>query len=142
MRHPGHPSRQIDMVPIVPIDCRIGRPPAPAHFSDRQRLVWERLTAARRPNWFSGSEHVLADYVTQAIICEDLQRQLCKTRVGTGDRFMKLVRLHRQSAQLAAHLAVKLRLTPSSKTDKHLSNDGERPPDMGYPQATAREPDC
>jgi hypothetical protein len=29
MRHPGHPSRQIGMVPIVPVDCRIGLPAPP-----------------------------------------------------------------------------------------------------------------
>jgi hypothetical protein len=43
---------------------------------------------------------------------------------------------------LAASLAVKLRLVPSSKTDKHLPNDGDRPlPDMAYPLRTNRAPD-
>ena len=40
MRHPGHPSRQIGMVPIVPVDCRIGLPaPPPELLGDLPPLV-------------------------------------------------------------------------------------------------------
>jgi hypothetical protein len=142
VRHPGHPSRQVSLVPAVPIDCRIGRPAPPEGLSDRERSLFEKLAFSRRPNWFSGSEQILAAYVSTAIACEDLQAQLRKARPGTSDRYVKLSRLHRQQAMLAASLAVKLRLVPSSKTDKHLPNDGDRPlPDMGYPLQANRAPD-
>jgi hypothetical protein len=38
-----------------------------------------------------------------------------------------LARLHRQSVALAATLATRLRLTPSSKLDKSQPTDGELP---------------
>jgi len=39
----------------------------------------------------------------------------------------KLARTHRQSVALAATLATRLRLTPSSKLDKRQPTDGELP---------------
>jgi hypothetical protein len=141
MRHPGHPSRQIGMVPIVPVDCRIGRPVPPPELSDRERELWEKLGLSRRPNWFSGSEQILAAYVTVALACEDLQAKLRKTKAGMSERYLKLLRAHRLQATFAAALATKLRLVPLSKTDKHLPNDGYRPlPNMmGYYSEQARE---
>jgi hypothetical protein len=48
--------------------------------------------------------------------------------VGTvGERYQKLARMHRQSVALAATLATRLRLTPSSKLDNRTPLDGELP---------------
>ena len=50
-----------------------------------------------------------------------------KAKPGTGERYQKLARTHRQSVALAASLATRLRLTPSSKLDKRTPTDGELP---------------
>ena len=52
---------------------------------------------------------------------------LRKAKPGTGERYQKLARTHRQSVALAASLATRLRLTPSSKLDKRTPTDGELP---------------
>jgi hypothetical protein len=53
-----------------------------------------------------------------AIHCQRIEAAMRKAKPGTGERYQKLARLHWQSAALAATLATRLRLTPSSKLDK------------------------
>jgi len=65
--------------------------------------------------------------VTTAIHCQRLEAALRKAKPGTGDRYQRLARLHRQSVALAATLATRLRLTPSSKLDKRTLTDGKLP---------------
>ena len=60
-----------------------------------------------------------------AIHCQRIEAALRKVKPGTGERYQKLARLHWQSAALAATLATRLRLTPSSKLDKRTPTDGE-----------------
>jgi len=109
------------------IDVRVGRPPTPERLSDEERALWEKLTFSRRPGWFSGAESLLESYVTTAIHCQRLEVALRKAKPGTSDRYQRLARLHRQSVALAASLATRLRLTPSSKLDKRTPTDGELP---------------
>src|SRR5262249_29823115 len=115
------------VVPAGEIDVRLGRPPAPERLSDEERALWEKLTFSRRPGWFSGAESLLESYVTTAIHCQRLEAALRKAKPGTGDRYQRLARLHRQSVALAATLATRLRLTPSSKLDKSQPTDGDAP---------------
>jgi hypothetical protein len=58
MRNPGRRSSQLALVPPTPIDCRLGRPPAPEALSEDERVLWEKLVLARRPQWFLGAEAV------------------------------------------------------------------------------------
>ena len=60
-----------------------------------------------------------------AIHCQRIEAVLRKAKPGTGERYQKLARLHWQSAALAATLATRLWLTPSSKLDKRTPTDGE-----------------
>ena len=73
-----------------------------------------------------------------------IEQALRRTRPGANHRYVTLARLHRQNAMLCASLAVKLKLTPSSKIDKNVSRDGDRPlavAGLGYPaQAAASDP--
>ena len=115
------------VVPAGEIDVRLGRPPAPERLSDEERALWEKLTFSRRPGWFSGAESLLESYVTTAIHCQRLEAALRKAKPGTGDRYQRLARLHRQSVAVAATLATRLRLTPSSKLDKSQPTDGDAP---------------
>jgi len=117
----------LTVVPADEIDVRLGRPPAPERLSAEERELWEKLTFARRPGWFSGAEALLESYVTTAINCQRLEAALRKAKPGTGERYLKLVRVHRHSVGLAASLATRLRLTPSSKLDKRTPTDGELP---------------
>jgi len=117
----------LTVVPAGEIDVRLGRPPASERLSDEERELWERLTFSRRPGWFSGAESLLESYVTAAIYCRRLEATLRKAKPGTSDRYQRLARLHRQSVALAATLATRLRLTPSSKLDKSQPPDGDMP---------------
>jgi hypothetical protein len=117
----------LTVVPAGEIDVRLGRPPAPERLSDEERDLWERLTFSRRPQWFSGSEALLESYVTTVSQVQRLEAALRKAKPGTSDRYQRLARLHRQSVTLAASLATRLRLTPSSKLDKSQPTDGELP---------------
>jgi len=56
-----------------------------------------------------------------------IEAALRKARPSIGERYQKLVRVHRQSVALAASLATKLRLVPSSKLDRRTPQDGELP---------------
>ena len=97
------------------------------HVLDEERALWEKLTFSRRPGWFSGAESLLESYVTTAIHCQRLEAALRKAKPSTSDRYQRLARMHRQSVALAASLATRLRLTPSSKLDKRTPTDGELP---------------
>jgi hypothetical protein len=54
------------VVSPVPIDARVGRPPGPEHLSGHAKELCQKLTFSRRPGWFSGSEDLLAAYVSIA----------------------------------------------------------------------------
>jgi hypothetical protein len=117
----------LTVVPAAELDVRVGRPPAPERLSEEERALWEKLTFARRPGWFSGAEALLESYVTMAIHCQRLEAALRKAKPGTSDRYQRLARMHRQSVGLCATLASRLRLTPSAKLDKRTPTDGELP---------------
>ena len=115
------------VVPATELDVRVGRPPAPERLSAAERELWEKLTFARRPGWFSGAEGILESYVVTTLHCQRLAAALRKAKPGTSERYQKLARLHRQLTTLAATLATRLRLTPSAKLDKRTPTDGEMP---------------
>ena len=117
----------LTVVPADEIDVRVGRPPAPERLSAEERELWQRLTFSRRPGWFAGAEAILESYVTTVSQVQRLEAALRKVKSGTSDRYQKLVRVHRQSVALAASLATKLRLVPSSKLDRRTPTDGELP---------------
>ena len=73
---------------------------------------------SRRPMWFAGSEAILESYVVTVAQVQRIEAALRKARPSIGERYQKLVRVHRQSVALAASLATKLRLVPSSKLDR------------------------
>jgi hypothetical protein len=104
----------LNVVPGGEVDVRRGRPPAPERLSAEERDLWERLTFSRRR--FSGPESLLESYVMTVINCQRLEAALRKAKPGTSDRYQRLARLHRQSVALAATLATRLRLTPSSSS--------------------------
>jgi hypothetical protein len=56
-----------------------------------------------------------------------LEAALRKAKPGTGERYEKLTRMHRQSVALASSLATRLRLTPHSKLHKSQPTDGDLP---------------
>jgi hypothetical protein len=69
----------------------------------------------------------LESYVVTVSQVQRLEAALRKAKPGTSERYQKLVRVHRQSVALAASLATKLRLVPSSKLDRRTPQDGELP---------------
>lgn len=115
------------VVPMGEIDARRGRPPAPERLNDHERALWDKLTNSRRPGWFAGAENVLETYVVTVSQMQALEEALRKATPGINARYMKLSRMHRQTAGLASLLATRLRLTPSSKLDKRTPTDGELP---------------
>jgi hypothetical protein len=117
----------LTVVPAAELDVRVGRPAAPERLSAEERELWEKLTFSRRPGWFSGAESLLESYVTTVSQVQRLEAALRKAKPGVGERYQRLARLHRQSVALAATLATRLRLTPSSKLDKSQPTDGELP---------------
>jgi hypothetical protein len=117
----------LTVVPAAELDVRLGRPPAPERLSDKERALWEKLTFSRRPGWFSGAEALLESYVSTVVHVQKIEAALRKAKPGTGDRYQRLARMHRQSVNLCATLATRLRLTPSSKLDKRTPTDGELP---------------
>ena len=60
-----------------------------------------------------------------------LEAALRKVKPGTGDRYQRLARMHRQSVGLCATLATRLRLTPAAKLDKRTPTEGELPVGLG-----------
>ena len=109
------------------LDVRRGRPSAPARLSEQERELWERLIFSRRPGWFIGAEELLESYTTMITQVQRLEAALRKAKPGTGERYEKLVRMHRRSVALASSLATRLRLTPHSKLHKSQPTDGELP---------------
>jgi hypothetical protein len=146
MRNPGRPSQQLSLVPPTAIDAKFGRPPAPEDFSEPEVRLWERLVLARRPNWYLGSEAVLQTYVSTVINNQKVEQALRRARAGPSARYVTLSRLHRQGALLAATLATRLRLTPSTAIDKNISRDGSDKPvavaSFGYPEQPAPAGRC
>jgi len=69
----------------------------------------------------------LESFVMTTLHCQRLEAALRKVKPGTGGRYQRLARMHRQSVSLCATLATRLRLTPSSKLDKRTPTDGELP---------------
>jgi hypothetical protein len=69
----------------------------------------------------------LESYVTAVSQVRRIEVVLRTTEPGTGERYTKLARLHRQSVALTASLATKLRLVPSSKLDRRTPQDGDLP---------------
>jgi hypothetical protein len=117
----------LTVVPTAELDVRVGRPPAPERLSDEERELWGKLTFSRRPGWFSGAEAILESYVTTVSQVQRLEAALRKAKPGAGERYQRLARVYRQSVALAATLASRLRLTPSTKLDKRTPTDGELP---------------
>jgi hypothetical protein len=115
------------VMPMGEIDARRGRPPAPERLSDDERELWDKLTYSRRPGWFAGAENVLETYVVTVSQMQALEEALRKATPGINARYMKLSRIHRQTAGLASLLATRLRLTPGSKLDTRTPTDGELP---------------
>jgi hypothetical protein len=115
------------VVSPVSIDVRLGRPPAPDRLTSEERELWERLTFARRPGWFIGSEDLLAEYCISITHVRRVSAAVAKARPGTGERYVSLMRQRRQLLDTAGVLATRLRLTPSSKLDKRTPQDGNLP---------------
>jgi hypothetical protein len=115
------------VVSPVPIDARVGRPPAPEHLSGHAKELWQKLTFSRRPGWFSGSEDLLAAYVATVMQVRPLDRALSKMKPSTSERYVALMRQWRQVLDTAGTLGTRLRLTPSSKLDKRTPQDGNLP---------------
>jgi len=116
----------LTVVPADEIDIRLGRPEAPARLSEAERQLWDKLTFSRRPGWFSGAEEILESYVTTALQVQQMEAALRQASPLDAD-YRTLLRLHRQTAALALSLAVRLRLTPSTKLDRRTPQDGELP---------------
>jgi hypothetical protein len=116
----------LTVVPADEIDIRLGRPEAPARLSEAERRLWDKLTFSRRPGWFSGAEEILESCVTTALQVQQMEAALRQVRPLDPD-YRTLLRLHRQTAALALSLAVRLRLTPSTKLDRRTPQDGELP---------------
>jgi hypothetical protein len=117
----------LSVVPGPKIDVRLGRPPAPERLTAEERKLWDKLTHSRRPGWFSGGENILETYVVTVSQVQRLEVALRKAPSGTGERYLKLLRAHRQAAALASLLATRLRLTPGSKLDTRTPTDGDLP---------------
>jgi hypothetical protein len=115
------------VVPANELDVRAGRPPAPERLSDEEQQLWKKLTFSRRPGWFSGAEAILESYVTTVSQVQRLEAALRKAKPGVSERYLKLAHTHRQAATLAASLATKLKLVPSSRLDRRTPQDGELP---------------
>jgi len=126
-KHGRISAAALTVVPAGEIDVRLGRPPAPERLSDEERALWEKLTFARRPGWFSGAEAILESYVTTVSQVQRLEAALRKAKPGASEHYQRLARMHRQSVGLCATLATRLRLTPSAKLDKSQPTDGELP---------------
>src|SRR5262249_8161502 len=56
----------------------------------------------------------LESYVSTVVHVQKIEAALRKVKPGISERYQKLARLHRQLTALAATLATRLRLTPSS----------------------------
>lgn len=112
-------ATDLSVVPGGEVNIRVGRPPAPERLSEPEQDLWRQLLESRRPQWLSGSLEVLE---TDVVATTHLQRlQPALREAGPA------MRLHRQTAMLAAFQAVKLRLGPSAKVDKKAPNDGDAP---------------
>jgi hypothetical protein len=117
----------LTVVPPDEIDVRRGRPVPPERLTAEERELWERLTFARRPGWFTGAEAILESYVCTTMQVQEFEAALRKARPVAGARYAKLARMHRQAVVLAASLATKLKLVPSSRLDRRTPQDGELP---------------
>lgn len=127
LRKRGRVSAALTVVPPDVLDVRRARPPAPERLSKEERERWDQLVGTRRPSWFAGSDAILESYIIRVTQMQRLEAALRKVDPGTGDRYQKLARTHRQTVALAASLAVKLRLVPSTRLDKRTPQDGELP---------------
>jgi hypothetical protein len=128
LRKPGRVSgAALTVVPPDEIDVRRGRPPAPERLSEAECALWEKLTFSRRPGWFAGAEAILESYVMTVLQVQQLEAALRKAKPIAGARHARLTRMHRHAVVLAASLATKLKLVPSSRLDRRTPQDGDLP---------------
>jgi hypothetical protein len=113
----------IAAVPVA-IDVRAERVPPPAHFTEQERQLWNQLTAVRRPGWYGGALELLESYCTLSVRCRQLEAALRRLDAA-APQADRLARQHRQALALAASLAGRLRLTPNSRLDRRLRQEGD-----------------
>jgi hypothetical protein len=70
------------------------------------------------PGWFAGSESLRQSYCAAAAVSRTLAEALRHDDLSDADAFEKLIRMHARTSALLASLAVKLRLCPSTNTDR------------------------
>lgn len=116
----------INMRPPGEIDVRREGPSPPEGLSEAEKRLWQRLVESRRPQWFSGALELLARYCVTISEAERIEAELRNAAPGS-DRHSRVARLHRQAVTLAATLATKLRLVPSTRLDKRTPQDGGLP---------------
>jgi hypothetical protein len=104
-------------------------PPPPDELSAVEKEVWRDTVNAMLPGWFAGSESLLQSYCAAAAVSRTLGEALRRDDLSDADAFEQLTRMHARTSALLASLAVKLRLCPSTNTDRRKPKraPGRRP---------------
>jgi hypothetical protein len=111
---------------VVPVDVRRTPAPPPARLSEAERALWVEVISSRRANWFSGSEGILECYVTTFSHYRQVEAWLDQMQ-RDDQRYLELARLRLGLVGQLCSLAVKLRLTPSSRLDRRTPHIGVAP---------------
>jgi hypothetical protein len=111
---------------VVPVDVRRTPSPPPERLTEAERFLWQELIASRRANWFAGAEAILECYCTTVSHLQRVEAWLAEVRPD-DERYVELMRIRLGLVGQLSSLAVKLRLTPSSRLDRRTPHIGVAP---------------
>jgi hypothetical protein len=110
----------------VPVDIRRTPSPPPERLTAGEKVLWEELIASRRANWFAGAEAILECYCTTVSQLHRVETWLGQMQPD-HERYGELLRIRLALVGQLSSLAVKLRLTPSSRLDRRTPHIGMAP---------------
>jgi hypothetical protein len=107
------------------------RPPPPADLSADEQALWEQVVGALPQGWIGPEAYaVLVQYVRHCCYADDVAAQIAELRTQTDPKqrrlLLALYRAHGQQTARMSALAVKLRLTPSSRSTADRARDDRK----------------
>jgi hypothetical protein len=107
----------------------VRRPEPPSVLNEEQAIEWARVVSSLPADWFPPYTHgLLTEYCrifgNCRIISERIEAVLSRDSVDI-DLYEHLMRIQQRESALLAHLAVKLRLSPSSTYSKEKNRRKE-----------------
>jgi len=111
---------------VIPVDARRAPSPPPVRLTEAEKELWTALIRSRRAGWYLGAEAILESYCRTVTQLHQVEKWL--GRMGPDHkRFAEILRLRVALVGQLCSLAVKLKLTPSTRLDRRTPHTGLYP---------------